>query len=247
MKNQEADQKDADMRDILLAGTESQYVPDPFYIVWDLETSGFTAPRDKILEIGCRIVSMKGAEDRYWVLNNNIEIPEKIVEITGITNEIIALEGRDPVECLKEFLPLFKSCELNITHNGIRFDIPFLAEYATSMLGWDINQKDSVYGLLRRTAFDTAVHFKAKKLGMQQMRDEHFANFADRIMQIRAHGVKYSLPLCVEEMGIRIDGDFHRAMADVRYTHALAQNIELHFENLLKNHIDLCHSSHLHQ
>ena len=109
-------------------------------IVWDLETTGFVAPECKILEIGCFIVRGEEVEQKHWVLNNNVEIPEKIVEITGITQAIIDAEGRDPKECLLEFLPLFKACKKNITHNGVRFDIPFLIETANQILGFSAEE-----------------------------------------------------------------------------------------------------------
>ena len=198
---------------------------EPYIMVWDLETTGFVAPESSVLEIGCLIIRGDQVEERHWVLNNKCEIPEKITELTGITAEIIEAEGRDPKECLQEFLPLFKECQKNITHNGIRFDIPFLVAYAASVLGWDEKNKEAVTSLLRLTAFDTAVHFKAKKLDMAPMEKEHFVNFADRVMEVRAYGVKYSLALCVEELGIKLDVPSHRAMGDVQNTYAIYKTI----------------------
>lgn len=200
---------------------------EPYYIVFDIETTGFVAPACSILEIGCFIVRGKEIERKHWVLDNKIEIPERIIEITGITPEIIEKEGRDPKECLEEFLPLFKNCTKNITHNGIRFDIPFLTNYAASVLGWDDEQKENVVSLLRLTAYDTAVEVKAKKLDMSMMDDEHFINFADRVMSVRARGVKFNLGLCVEELGIKLDLVQHRAMADVELTHEVYKKIVL--------------------
>lgn len=199
---------------------------EPYIMIWDCETSGLSPTNDKIIEIGCYIVSDTGVEEKHWMLNNKIDIPEKITEITGITKEIIDAEGRDPKECLQEFLPLFKECQKNITHNGIRFDIPFLVAYAASVLGWDEKNKEAVRSLLRLTAFDTAVHFKAKKLDMAPMEKEHFVNFADRVMEIRAYGVKYNLALCVEELGIKLDVPAHRAMGDVANTYEIYKTIK---------------------
>lgn len=190
-------------------------------LVWDLETTGFVAPEAKILEIGCFIVRGGEVERKQWVLNNNIEIPEKIVEITGITKEIIEAEGRDPKECLQEFLPLFKECKQNVTHNGIRFDIPFLTDFAADLLGFQPHEKSATLQLLRSTAFDTAVYFKAKKLDMAPYFREHFWQFADRVMAVKAYGVKYTLGLCVEELGIKHELVQHRAMADVELTHEI--------------------------
>lgn len=195
-------------------------------LVWDLETTGFVAPECKILEIGAFIVKDGVVEEKHWVFQNNVEIPEKITEITGITKEIIDAEGRDPKECLQEFLPLFKRCKQNLTHNGIRFDIPFLTDFAESVLEWTPEEKKAVVGLIRQSAFDTAVHFKAKKCGMRQADSETFVIFADRVMNTRAFGVKYTLGLCCDELAIdRTKVVQHRALADVFLTHEIFKKI----------------------
>lgn len=196
-------------------------------LIWDLETTGFVAPESKILEIGAFIVKGDTVEKKHWVLNNNCEIPEKITEITGITKEIIEAEGRDPVECLNEFLPYFKRCKKNVTHNGIKFDIPFLVEYASDLLGWTEQQKESVFKLIRQNAFDTAVHFKANKIGEKQNESESFVEFADRVMGTKAYGVKFSLGLCCDELNIdRTNIVQHRALADVYLTHEIYKLIQ---------------------
>lgn len=196
------------------------------FIVWDLETTGFNAPDCKILEIGCFISKGGEIERKHWVLDNKVDIPDEIVKITGITPEIISAEGRDPRECLLEFLPLFKRCKQNITHNGIRFDIPFLVNTASHLFGYTGGQKENVTKLIRSTAFDTAVHFKAKKLNLKKRDDESFLEFADRVMEVKAFGVKYNLGLCKVEVGITKDLVQHRAMADVELTHDIYQIIK---------------------
>lgn len=190
------------------------------YIVWDLETTGFVAPKDKILEIGCHIVYTNGkVVEKNWVLNNNVEIPEKIIEITGITLDIINAEGRDPEECLREFLPLFKKCKKNITHNGIKFDIPFLVEYASDLLRWNEMQKMQVYNLLWESAHDTAVAFKSSNLGMYQEPRESHVQFANRVMNVRAP-LKFNLGVVSDFYQIdRSNVKQHRAMGDVYLTH----------------------------
>lgn len=204
----------------------------PYSIVWDLETTGFVAPACKILEIGCFIVRGDEIERKHWVLDNKCEIPEKITEITGIDQAIIDAEGRDPRECLNEFLPLFKECEENITHNGIKFDIPFLVNTAHDLLEWEDSQKETVKNLMRSTAFDTAACVKGKKLEMSQMDDEPFLLFAERVMRVHAKGVHFNLGLSIEEAGIELDVVAHRAMADVEMTHALYKVVK-EYDNIL--------------
>lgn len=195
------------------------------YMVWDLETTGFVAPECKILEIGCLLVKGTAVERKHWVLNNRVEIPAVITEITGITKEIIEAQGRDPQECLEEFLPLFNKCKKHITHNGIKFDIPFLVETANQLFSYTQDQKMTLTNLLRSTAYDTAVKFKADKLNLVPEWRESNIQFADRVMNIRAFGVKYNLGVCVEELGIKLDLKAHRAMADVEMTHEVYKKI----------------------
>ena len=194
-------------------------------IVWDLETTGFVAPKAKILEIGCFIIRGGEIERKHWVLDNKCEIPEKITEITGITQEIIDEEGRDPAECLNEFLPLFRECDQNITHNGIKFDIPFLTDYAADVLGWDDKGKEAAKNTMRKTAYDTAVCVKAKKLNMERAEGETFVQFGDRVMRVFAKGVFFNLAVSLEEAGIELDLVAHRAMADVEMTYELYKKI----------------------
>lgn len=195
-------------------------------IVWDLETTGFVAPEAKILEIGAFVVRGSEVEAKHWVLNNGVEIPEKITEITGINQAIIDAEGRDPIECLNEFLPLFKRCKKNVTHNGVRFDIPFLIGSAQALLGWKPEEVMAATNLIRSTTFDTAVHFKAQKLGFAPEFRESYTQFADRVMNTRAYGVKYTLGLCVEELGIKHDLVQHRALADVELTYEIYKRVQ---------------------
>lgn len=190
------------------------------YIVWDIETTGFVPPEAVITELGCFIVRGFEVEQRHWVFQNNVEIPEKITELTGITKEIIDAEGTDPKQNLLEFLPLFKKAKKNITHNGVRFDIPFLIGYAKHVLGWSAQEEMAVTNLIRSTAFDTAVDFKAEKLGHEQEPRESYAQFADRVMNERVAGLKFNLGLVCDEKKIdRSNVVQHRALADVYLTH----------------------------
>lgn len=203
---------------------ETESEKDIDLIVWDLETTGFVAPEAKILEIGCFIVKDGTVEQKHWVLNNQCDIPEKITELTGITKEIIEAEGRDPKECLLEFLPLFKRCKKNVTHNGVRFDIPFLLDYSAHVLEFTPEQKMATTNLIRSTAHDTAVEFKAKRLELQPFFRESYIQFADRVMSVRAYGLKFNLGLCCDEAQIDRTGIVqHRALADVDLTYRLYQ------------------------
>lgn len=195
-------------------------------LVWDLETTGFVAPACKILEIGAFLVYGDQVVKKHWVLDNKCEIPEEAAVVHGITLDIIAAEGRDPKECLNEFLPLFKRAKRHVTHNGFSFDIPFLVNYAEDLLGWTYKQRDAVKTMLRSTGYDTAVLVKSAKLRDPIRANEPFHAFADRIMCQRVKGLKFNLGDSCDEAGIdRSKVVQHRAMGDVELTHLLYKHL----------------------
>lgn len=209
---------------------------DSSLIVWDLETTGFVAPEAKILEIGAFIIRDDQIEQKHWVFKNEgIEIPEEITKITGIDQAIIDAEGRDPKECLNEFLPLLKESARNITHNGIRFDIPFLINTVVDILKISMEETIEMTEFLRSNAFDTAVHFKASKLRMKPGRRETFAEFADRVMAVRAFGLKYNLGACCDDMKVdRANVVQHRALGDVSLTYEIYKILSLSYDTRTK-------------
>ena len=198
------------------------------YIAWDLETDGFNAALgNHILEIGAALV-VDGVitEKKSWLLNHNVEIPAHITAINTITKELLDKEGIDPKQALNEFFAFFKVGEPHLTHNGIRFDIPFLVESANVIYGLSAAQKVDLAARLNATAIDTAVIVKGKKLELEQNWNETFKQYADRVMEIRAAGVKYNVALCCEELEIPTEGvQMHRALGDVELTHEIFKRI----------------------
>jgi len=197
-------------------------------LIWDLETSGLDFASSKVLEIGALIVDKSGNKtEKRWLLDNKIDIPKEASDINGITNEVIEKEGKDPKKCLLEFLPHFKDCDVNITHNGIKFDIPFLIIYTSKVLNFTEEEKQELYSLVRGTAYDTAVPIKSEKIGLKIDKDESFIAFAERVMSVRAYGVLYNLAICCDELGIdRSKVVQHRALSDVYLTHLVYESLQ---------------------
>lgn len=198
------------------------------YIAWDLETDGFDAANGShILEIGAALI--EGGEIREkksWLLNHNVAIPPHITAINTITKELLDAEGIDPKKALDEFFGFFKVGTPHLTHNGIRFDIPFLAESAGIIYGLTPEKKRDLYARLYASAIDTAVIVKGKKLEMDRHWNESFKEYADRVMEVRAVGVKYNVALCCEELEIQVEGiQMHRALGDVELTHEIFKRV----------------------
>ncbi len=96
------------------------------YVVFDIETTGFSPKNDRITEIGA--VKIKGGKivDRYnQLVNPGVPIPEKIVELTGISDELVKDEPKVN-EILPEFYEFIKDTIL-VAHNA-SFDIGFIRE-----------------------------------------------------------------------------------------------------------------------
>ncbi len=97
---------------------------DDEFIVFDLETTGLSAATCKITEIGA--VKIKGGEviERYnTFVNPQCPIPEEVVKLTSITDEMVA-DARTIDEVLPEFME-FVGDRLMIAHNA-DFDTGFI-------------------------------------------------------------------------------------------------------------------------
>ncbi len=95
------------------------------YVVFDLETTGFNAGgKDKIIEIGA--VKLKDGKiiERYdKFINPGFSIPERITEITSITNEMVK-DADDEETVVKDFMSWVKDLPM-VAHNA-KFDKSFI-------------------------------------------------------------------------------------------------------------------------
>lgn len=102
---------------------------------FDLETTGMNVAKDRIVEISILKVFPNGnKESKTWLVNPEMEIPEEVVAIHGISNEKVANEPTFK-ELSKEIYAMLKDSDLG-GFNSDRFDIPLLAE---EMLRADID------------------------------------------------------------------------------------------------------------
>lgn len=93
-------------------------------VVLDLETTGTSTTDDRITEIGAvRLVDGKVTEKFSTMVNPERKIPEVVVELTGITDEMVA----DAPTFAEIAGDIYKFCygSIIVAHN-IGFDYPFL-------------------------------------------------------------------------------------------------------------------------
>ena len=101
------------------------------YVAIDLETTGIGAKREKITEIGMvKVVDGAIADTYHTMVNPHREIPERIVELTGITDEMVK-DAPDVEEILPQVIAF---CEgFPILGHQIIFDYGFLMQAAVNM------------------------------------------------------------------------------------------------------------------
>lgn len=99
---------------------------DDDFVVFDIETTGFSPVNNRIIEIGAVKVSGGEIVDRFSTfVNPNVPIPFEIEKLTGIRDDMVI---NSPVieEVLPEFLHFCENCVL-VAHNA-GFDTGFIHE-----------------------------------------------------------------------------------------------------------------------
>ncbi len=111
-----------DLKDII-TNSKNQSVDDA-YVVFDLETTGFSPNTNKIIEIGAVKVENGMITDRFSeFVNPKVPIPYKIEELTGIRDDMV-LDAQTIDEILPRFMAFCEGCVM-IAHNA-EFDMSFI-------------------------------------------------------------------------------------------------------------------------
>lgn len=104
-------------------GGEEKTLKDE-YIVFDIETTGFSSDRDRIIEIGAVKVKDGSIIDSFTAMvNPEMKIPLKIIELTGINNDMVK-----NAETIEDVLPIFMRFigkSMVVAHNA-PFDTSFI-------------------------------------------------------------------------------------------------------------------------
>ncbi len=113
-----------DLKEIV-TGDRGQTLQDDF-VVFDIETTGFSPVKNRIIEIGAVKVSGGEITERYSVfVNPDVPIPFEIEKLTGIRDDMVA-DALRIEEILPQFLEFCDGCVL-VAHNA-NFDMSFIIE-----------------------------------------------------------------------------------------------------------------------
>ena len=110
--------------------SENQSLDNKF-VVFDIETTGFSAVNDRIIEIGAVKVENGEIVDRYSTfVNPERPIPFEIEKLTGI-NDGMVVDAAVIEDILPEFLAFSEDC-IMVAHNA-EFDMSFIKENCRRM------------------------------------------------------------------------------------------------------------------
>lgn len=100
-------------------------VPDRF-IVFDIETTGLDPTTHEIIEIGAIRVNRDATthDTLHAFVRPSQKVPERITQLTGITQEVLDKEGEALDEVMNQFLDFFG--ELPLVAYNAEFDVSFL-------------------------------------------------------------------------------------------------------------------------
>ena len=190
------------------------------YLVFDIETTGFSPMNNDIIQIGILEV-----EDREIIgyahadlVNPNFPgefiVPENITELTGITSDMVTDDGTSPGITIQLVAKKLRN-NFIVTHGGIKFDKLFL----------EVNcRRFNTLAPRNGLWLDTAALYKAMQMNEMSLLSvcESFYEFGTKILNRRVGGLKYNLAHCCKSMHIdTADLCLHRADADCVATHRL--------------------------
>ena len=136
-------------------------IKDQEFVVFDLETTGLSRFADKITEIGAvRVVNGEITDVFNELVNPEKLIPDKVIELTGITNEMVMDKAKID-QALPRFLD-FAGDAILVGQNS-DFDIGFVRENARK-LGYEFSPIYMDTLPMARALFDDMARFSLDKI-----------------------------------------------------------------------------------
>lgn len=97
------------------------------YVVLDLETDGLDPFHDHIIEIGALKFGLSEPEIFHRLILHDTPLPEAIVSLTNITDELLRVDGVNIEQAMAELLAFIN--DLPIVGYGVDFDLNFINAY----------------------------------------------------------------------------------------------------------------------
>lgn len=95
------------------------------YVVFDVETTGLDVNRDEVIEIAAiKVLHGEEAGRFHALIRSHRPVPQKIVELTGISDDVLGSQGVD-LECAIGGFISFAGDDIVVAHNAA-FDSSFI-------------------------------------------------------------------------------------------------------------------------
>lgn len=200
--------------------------------IYDFETNGWFNSKNpdstQPIQVAIKIIDLDGdpnGHDHSTFIKCPTKLPQKIVSLTGITDEILSKKGMDIEKAFARINELVNVPEtLIIGHNILGFDNNFMNYYL---------QKFGYQTLDIRYCFDTYGHFKGHLLRKKRDDGDCPGEYHKLVLHKNYKDVHCTLQDACNYYGIKQDAKFHDARADINYTYAVYKEQEKDHENKL--------------
>ncbi len=193
------------------------------FVVFDLETTGFSNKNDKITEIGAVKVENFKIVDRYsQLINPERDISYKVQELTGITHDLI--KDKPTIEkVLPEFIEFIGDSVL-VAHNA-EFDMGFMQQKCREQnIEFKNNSIDTL--TLARTLLPHMKRFRlnliAKELGIPLINHHRAVDDAEATAHIFIKFMEM-----IKKKGAEKLSDVNEILGDIDYTKLTTNHVTL--------------------
>jgi len=220
-----------------LTGKWQDYYLPCDYLVLDVETTGFSSVKNRIVSVGfCAVKDCAIVNDIHSGQSANVVIkwPEEVfdgcqsaIDIHGIDYNRSQREGVEPVEAMMMLNDAIKWARAEnmfiVGHNLLKFDMPFL--------GMELNRAGIKNNIVAEEVVDTHALCKAMQLGMIPGANESSFDYFTRVTSFRAKGVFSNLEkYCIDRFDLRsrygVDStEAHDSGYDCWLTHLVMQGL----------------------
>ena len=198
------------------------------YIILDLETGGLNPHQDRAVQYGVCIVRNNLVVDTMATIVNypyEITISSEAAQVHKITPERMKKEGVPIGEFMPSIVSLFKSAR----EQGLMFMGHNFGAFDRWMIERDATEFAETFRFGDNEFIDTGGLVKASQLAHVEFHPQDtLASFFERVRDIRAKGVRWSLSWCTEQFGLVKQGvdisKLHDAGMDARTVHLLYQS-----------------------
>jgi DNA polymerase III epsilon subunit family exonuclease len=150
----------------LAGGQADPLLEEAEFVVFDLETTGLSAQRDRICEVGAvRVRGLELVDSFQSLVNPGIKLPEPVARLTGLRREELA-RAPGASEVVRWFLD-FAGDALLVAHNA-QFDRRFLEQHLLALYGRRLSEpplctaalaRRLLEGRRRRVGLASLAHF----------------------------------------------------------------------------------------